>query len=90
MSLEDEVTVDVDARFAAEWNEFVQRAVRARWDLIEQVCRLAYTQDLPYGVLVDCDGVRIDKDVPALTIHYRDQHCGPEHTTFAAVFTVPE
>lgn len=90
MSLEDEIAMPIDDRFAADWSQFVQRVVKARFSLIDAVAWTAYTQNSPYGVLVDCDGVRIDKSVPPLTIHYRDQHCGPGLSTFTATFTIPD
>lgn len=85
-----EFTVDIRDRWSEEWNQFVQAAVRSRLSLIDSVAWFAYTQNLPYGVLVDCDGVRLDRSVPALTIHYQDTNCGPGHATFTADFTLPE
>lgn len=71
------------------FNDMANQLARARSAAIEMVCRIAYSRNSPYGVLVDCDGVRIDKDVPANTVHYRDTDCqyNPQWT---AVLTVPE
>lgn len=67
--------LSIEPEYADRIKALVSAAVAARHEAIEKVCRLAYENNLPWGVLVDCDGVRIDESVPPLTIHYRDTDC---------------
>lgn len=62
--------------FASErFNELIAQTARERAGWIDAVCRFALSRNSPYGVLVDCAGVRISKDVPAGELHYANQHC---------------